>query len=81
LDGQFFYGCEIRDSIVEYGGGFSAFGPTNKVIDSMLLPGFGGPENSTEDFLRVGNGFPWRPTPPDAPPLSTPPIIKPRQPH
>lgn len=79
LDGQFFYGCEIRDSLVEYGGGLTDFGLTNKVIDSMLLPGFGGPGSSTENFLRVGNGFHWRSTPPDAPP--TPPIIGPRQPH
>jgi hypothetical protein len=79
LDDQFFYGCEIRDSIVKYGGGLTDFGATNKVIDSMLLPSGGGPGSSIESFQRVANAFDWRVTPPDAPPL--PPAIGPRQPH
>lgn len=81
LDGQFFYGCEIRDSIVQYGGGLTDFGPTNKIVDSMLLPSGGGPDSSSERFSQVANGFPWRFTPPDAPPLTSPPTISPRQPR
>jgi len=79
LDDQFFYGCEIRDSIVEYGGGFTDFGPTNKVIDSMILPYGGGPESTRENLMRVLNGFQWRLTPPDAP--LVPPTVGPRHPH
>lgn len=79
LDDQFFYGCEIRDSIVQYGGGFTDFGSTNRVIDSMLLPVGGGPGSSLENFHRVANRFDWRDAPPDAPLL--PPTMGPRRPH
>jgi hypothetical protein len=81
LDNQFFFGCEIRDSIVQYGGGFTELGPTNKVVDTMLLPGRGASESSFDNFSKIWNAFAWRPTPPEAPPLTSPPIVSPRQPH
>ncbi len=56
FDGQFFYGCEIRDSMVRYSGGLMDFGPSNTVVNSMLLPG----------SVAV-NGFEWSRQPPDIP--------------
>lgn len=56
LDDQFFYGCVIRDSIVEYGGGLTDFGPTNTVVNSFILPGY--PVGSQTEMLRILNGFP-----------------------
>jgi 20S proteasome alpha/beta subunit len=79
LDNQFFYGCEIRDSIVEYGGGLTDFGPTNKISDTMLLPGHGGPDSSVENITRISRSFPWRFTPPELPPLTSPSTIQPRR--
>jgi 20S proteasome alpha/beta subunit len=67
LDSQFFYGCEIRDSIVEYGGGLTDFGTTNTVVNSMILPGY--PVASTTEMLRMMNGFNWTQDPPNTPPL------------
>jgi hypothetical protein len=76
LDGEFFYGCEIRDSIVEYGGGLTGFGPTNRVVNSMILPGYStDPTASTDQMLRIMNGFKWSDEPPNGPPL--PPTISP----
>jgi hypothetical protein len=74
LDGQFFYGCEIRDSIVEYGGGLTGFGNTNTVVNTMILPGY--PVVSTTEMLKIMNGFKWSHEPPNTPPL--PPTISPR---
>jgi hypothetical protein len=67
LDGQFFYGCEIRDSMVEYAGGLTDFGPTNTVVNTMILPGY--PVISTTQMLRIMNGFKWTQEPPSTPPL------------
>lgn len=62
LDDQFFYGCEIRDSIVEYSGGLTDFGPTNTVVDSMLFPYR---VISPDSLTRMSKAFPWRSQPPD----------------
>ena len=74
LDGQFFYGCEILDSIVEYGGGLTDFGPTNTVVNNMILPGY--PVASTTEMLRIMNAFKWSHEPPSGP--SLPPTMSPR---
>jgi len=76
LDGQFFYGCEIRDSIVEYAGSLTDFGATNTVVNSMILPS-GMPVGPTSqmDLSRVLNGFNWSSDPPSGPPLQ--PMISP----
>jgi 20S proteasome alpha/beta subunit len=76
LDGQFFYGCEIRESIVEYAGSLTDFGPTNTVVNSMILPS-GNPVGpaSTNDLLKVLNGFNWSLDPPSGPPLQ--PMVSP----
>lgn len=66
LDGQFFYGCEIRDSIVEYSGGLTDFGPTNTVVNSMLFPVH---VISLEEVNRISKAFRWIFQPPDAPPM------------
>ena len=74
LDDQFFYGCEIRDSIVEYAGSLTDFGPTNTVVNSMILPGY--PVVSTTQMLRIMNGFKWSleaPKTPSLPPTISPP--------
>jgi hypothetical protein len=79
LDNQFFYGCEIRDSIVEYGGGLTDFGNTNTVVNSMILPGY--PAVSNQEMLRIMNAFPWRSWdegPPNLPQPLPPPSISPR---
>ena len=39
LDGNFFYGCEVRDSVVSYAGGLTDFGTTNTVDNSWLTWG------------------------------------------
>jgi hypothetical protein len=70
LDGQFFYGCEIRDSILEYSGGLTDFGPTNRVTNTVVLPG-PGPVVSTTSILRLMNAFKWSPQFPSAPRLPT----------
>lgn len=83
LDDQFFYGCEFRDSIVQYGGGLTDFGPTNTVVHSFIMPGY--PVISEREMLRVLNGFPtgsntkqfeWSHEPPNTSPL--PPTLSPR---
>jgi len=80
LDGQFFYGCEIRDSIVQYGGGLTGFTPENKnlVVNTMMLPG-GPPVEpavSQSEMLRILNAFHWAHEPPSGPPL--PPTVGPK---
>jgi hypothetical protein len=80
LDGQFFYGCEIRDSIVEYGGGLTGFTPENKntVVNTMMLPGGppSGPAVSQKEMFRILNAFQWTDEPATTPPL--PPTIGPK---
>jgi hypothetical protein len=85
LDGQFFYGCEIRDSIVEYGGGFTDLGRTNTVVNSFIMPGYS-PGGSEREMLRILNGFPtgentklfkWSDEPPNTPLL--PPMVSARR--
>jgi hypothetical protein len=66
LDNQFFYGCEIRDSIVEYSGGLTDFGPTNTVVNSMLFP-YGA--TSLDEVNRIWKAFPWMVQPPNTPPM------------
>lgn len=61
LDGQFFYDCEIRDSIVEYAGGLTDFGVSNRVINSMLVLGF--------DQEELRRRFRWSDQPPNTPSL------------
>jgi hypothetical protein len=69
LDGQFFYGCEIRDSIVEYNGGLLDFGPTNTVVNSALFPWF--PVGAAPGKTRTWNGFEWSLEAPNTPSLPT----------
>ena len=60
LDGNFFYGCEVRDSIVWYHGGLTGFGGTNTVVNSMMTWGSAAlPEGD-----RI---FKWRDDPPNPP--------------
>lgn len=66
LDNQFFYKCEIRDSIVEYSGGLTDFGPTNTVVNSMLFPAY---VNSLEEVNRILKAFPWIFQPPNTAPV------------
>jgi hypothetical protein len=75
LDEQFFYGCEIRDSIVEYGGSLTDFGPTNTVVNTMILPGYRKGPGSTTEMLRIMNAFNWTDKPPETPQL--PPTVSP----
>jgi hypothetical protein len=74
LDNQLFYGCEIRDSIVEYGGGLTDFGPTNTVINSMIVPAY--TVVSTTKMLQIMNGFKWSLEPPKT--AAPPPAVSPR---
>lgn len=73
-DGQFFYDCVVRDSLVAYGGGLTDFGNTNTVINSMIFPGTS--VTSPSEMLRIMNAFKWSSTPPNTPPL--PPTMGPR---
>jgi hypothetical protein len=73
LDDQFFYGCEIRDSVVEYSGGLTEFGPTNTVVNSMLFP-FGA--TSLDEVNRIWKAFPWMSQPPNT--LPTQPSVTPK---
>ena len=75
LDGQFFYATEIRDSIVEYNGGLTDFGPTNAVVNSTLFPWF--PASTAPAKTQRWNGFDWNLEPPNTPSLPT--IIGPIQ--
>jgi hypothetical protein len=52
LDGNFFYGCEVRDSVVSHGGGLTDFGPTNTVVNSFLLPGITSAEDTQQILTR-----------------------------
>ena len=65
LDGNFFYGCEVRDSVVSYAGGLTDFGTTNTVDNSWLTWGSAAlPEGD-----RISKRFKWRDDPPNPPPL------------
>jgi hypothetical protein len=65
LDGNFSYGCEVRDSIVWYHGGLTDFGPTNTVVNSMMTWGSAAlPEGD-----RISKRFKWRDDPPNPPRL------------
>lgn len=74
LDGQFFYGCEIRDSLVEYNGGVLDFGPTNTVANSALFPWLA--VGMAPGETRNWNGFEWKLEMPNTPSLPT--VIGPR---
>jgi hypothetical protein len=76
LDGQFFYGSEIRDSIVVYHGGLLDFGPTNTVVNSTLFPYL--PVGAAPGKTERWNGFDWNLEPPNTPSLPT--MIGPRKP-
>ena len=65
LGGNFFYGCEIRDSIVSYNGRLTDFGPTNTVVNSVLFPG----SSFSPQGQRIYQNFKWRPDPPNPPQL------------
>jgi hypothetical protein len=71
LDGNFFYGCEVDDSIVSYRGGLTDFGSTNTVVNSWLTWGSAAlPEGD-----RISKRFKWRDDPPNPP--RQPPTIGP----
>lgn len=70
IDGQFFYGCEIRDSVVEYAGGLTDFGTTNTTVNSTIVPGT--PMISATEFLRVKSQFKWTDQPLKSPPSPSP---------
>jgi len=71
LDGQFFYGCEIRDSLVEYRGGLLDFGHSNIVVNSALFPWFPVGAAPAPGRTRRWNGFDWNEEAPDTPSLPT----------
>ena len=73
LDGNFYYGCEVDDSVVSYSGGLTDFDSTNTVVNSWLMWGSAAyPEGD-----RISERFKWRAEddPPHPPPL--PPTIEP----
>jgi hypothetical protein len=63
LGGNFFYGCEVRDSIVSYNGRLTDFGTTNTVVNSMLFPG----SSFSPQGQNIYQNFKWRPDPPNPP--------------
>jgi hypothetical protein len=67
LDDQFFYGTEIRDSIVSYNGGLTDLGPSNKVVNSALFPYL--PAGAAHGGEQKWNGFEWNLEAPDTPTL------------
>jgi len=71
LDGQFFYGCEIRNSVVEYAGGLTDLGATNSVANSVLHLR----DPATPPMLEIMNRFKWSLELPNTTPL--PPTISP----
>jgi 20S proteasome alpha/beta subunit len=64
LNGLFFYGCEIRDSILIYNGGITSLDPSgkNKVIDSWLLlfPTEVTDSSSKTELRALRKNFAWR---------------------
>jgi hypothetical protein len=64
LNGLFFYGCEIRDSILIYNGGVTSLDPSgkNKVIDSWLLsfPTEVTDSASRAELRTLRKSFAWR---------------------
>jgi hypothetical protein len=62
LDGQFFYACTIRDSIVRYNGGTTGLDASNDVMGSWLVLGplATSTEDSRDEIQRLRSLFTWR---------------------
>jgi len=62
LDGQFFYGCKVRNSVVRYDGGFTGLDASDEIIDSWLVPGPHATSTtvSRSELSRLKKSFGWR---------------------
>jgi len=66
LDGNFFYGCDVRDSIVSYSGKLTDFDNTNTVSNCMMLPDH---SLTYGEGDRIFRSFKWSSVPPNTPRL------------